>query len=291
MAIFLDGLANVAAKVPAPLTYRLPDGYTAESYAEYCVQQVEKKFQDLGPDRVLGFVMEPVGGLASGCVVPLASYMNAVRRICSKYGAFLIFDEVLCGTGRTGKFLAADHWPEARPDIVALAKGLGSGYVPLGAVLASASVIDEIAQTTGFNFMHTYAANPVACAAGNAVLDEYERLDLVTAASTRGRYLREHLTELQRKYPAIGDIRGLGLLMAVEIVEDRQTKKSFDSSYRVMDRIRRAGLDNGLILYARQTAGGKYGDWFMISPPLTITEAECDELAARLDKTFDQVFE
>jgi adenosylmethionine-8-amino-7-oxononanoate aminotransferase len=291
MSTFLDGLVHLGAKVPAPLTYRVPHGFTAESYTEHCIRQVEEKFLELGPERVLGFVMEPVGGLASGCLVPSARYMDAVREICSKYGAFLIYDEVLCGTGRTGKFLAAEHWPEARPDIVVLAKGLGSGYVPLGAVLAPARMIDEIAQSTGFNFMHTYAANPVACAAGIAVLEEYERHDLVGAAASRGRHLRAHLLELQRRFPAIGDIRGLGLLMAVEIVEDPETKKSFDASVRIIERIRRAGLDNGLILYARQTAGGKYGDWFMVSPPLTITEAECDELAARLGRTFSDVFE
>ncbi len=283
--IFLDGFGVVAERVPAPLSYRLPGNLSAEAHALQCADALEQRILAVGPETVLGFVIEPVGGLATGCLVPPASYFAAIRRICTKYGVKLVFDEVLCGSGRTGRYLAAHHWPDALPDLVVVAKGLGSGYAPLGAVLAPARMVDEVSFKTGFNFMHTDAANPIGGAVGLAVLDEYERLDLVRAAAERGKYLRARLEALQESRLCMGDIRGLGLLMAVEIVASRATKQPFPPAFGPIDRVRILGLQNGLIIYARQTAGGKYGDWFMVSPPLTISESECDELVERLDAT------
>ncbi len=287
LAPFLEGFAHVSDKVPAPLSFRLPDGHSAQSYADFAADALEAKLRELGPETVLAFVIEPIGGLATGCVVPPDGYIRRIREICRRADVFLVFDEILCGTGRTGTFLAAHHWPDALPDLVVMAKGLGSGYAPLGAVLIPASLAGRLSDLTGFNFSHTYNANPITCATGLAVLDEYERLDLVHAAAERGAYLRGALETLAADCPVIGDIRGRGLLMAVELVADKATKAKLPECFQPTEKIRIHGLDNGLILYSRRTAGGKYGDWFLIAPPLTITEAECDELVSRLRVTLE----
>lgn len=282
---FLDGFAIKSEKVPAPFSYRLPDGFTIESYAEQCAGELEKRIETLGADSVLAFVIEPIGGLATGCLVPPESYFNRVREICTRYGIYLVFDEILCGSGRSGKFLAAHHWPEALPDIVVLAKGLGSGYAPLGAVLIPQGMVARLSNLTGFNFSHTYNANPVTCATGIAVLQEYDRLDLTAMAAERGVYLKRKLMELMKTCPVIGDVRGMGLLMAVEMVSSQSTKAQFPSSFSSTEKVRIHGLKNGLILYSRATANGKYGEWFIVAPPLIITRQECDELVERLERT------
>lgn len=282
---FLEGFAEPSHKVPAPLTYRTPPGCDAVDYARHCADRLEEKIRELGADNVLAFVIEPVGGLSTGCVVPTADYMHRIREICTRHAVHLVFDEVLCGMGRTGKFLAAHHWPDALPDIITMAKGLASGYSPLGAVLAPASLVDELAELTGFEFQYSYNANPVSSAAGLAVLDEYERGDLINRAARLGSVLRAGLNRLRTAHPIIGDIRGLGLLLAIELVADQQTKRSLPSELRPTDKIRIHGLNNGLIIYARPTSGGKFGHWFLVSPPLTITEEEIAELIDRLAAT------
>jgi adenosylmethionine-8-amino-7-oxononanoate aminotransferase len=200
-----------------------------------------------------------------------------------------VFDEILCGMGRTGKFLAAHHWPDSLPDIVTMAKGLGSGYSPLGAVLAPAAMVDELAGLTGFEFQYSYNANPVSSAAGSAVLDEYERFGLTGRAAVVGTMLRNGLERLKTKVPIIGDIRGMGMLLAVELVADQGTKAPLAAELQPTDRIRIHGLNNGLIIYSRPTSGGKYGHWFLVSPPLTITREEVVELLGRLEATLDDL--
>jgi len=285
LAPFLEGFATTSEKVPAPFSYRLPDNHTPASYARYCAEALEQKIIELGAQNTLAFVIEPVGGLATGCVVPPADYFRAIREICTRHRVYLVFDEVLCGSGRTGKFMAAHHWPEALPDIVVKAKALGSGYAPLGAMLAPAAMVDELAALTGFEFTYSYNANPICCAAGLAVLDEYERLDLVACAAQRGAALRAALEDLQARSPIIGDVRGLGLLLAVEVVADKQTKAFLPAHTLPTERIRIHGLRNGLMIYSRATSGSKHGHWFMVAPPLTISEEECGELVRRLEAT------
>ncbi len=288
---FLEGFATPSPRVPAPLSYRLPEGLDEEGYAAKCAVSLEELVFALGPESVLAFVLEPVGGLATGCVVPPTSYMESIRAICDRYGIFLVFDEVLCGAGRTGRFLAAHHWPTVQPDVVVLAKGLGAGYVPLGATLMPAALVDRLASLTGFGYTHTYSANPIACAAALAILDIYENENLEMKAREMGAYLRSGLERLLSESPMIGDVRGLGLLLAVEVVADKRSKASYPAAAKIIDRIRIAGLDNGLLIYGRRTASGKYGDWFMVSPPLTISDKECDDLLARLKVTLEAVCE
>jgi len=282
-------MAVFSTKVPAPLTYRLPENHDLESWSRQAAQAVEDAVLGLGPENVLAFIIEPVGGLATGANVPPDSYLRAVRRICDHHGVLMIFDEIMSGAGRTGRFLAAHHVPDAMPDLVALAKGIGAGYTPLGAMLAPARLVDELAGLTGFNYGHTYNANPVSCAAGCAVLSELEERDLVTAARTMGDHLRRRLLEIQERSAIIGDVRGRGLLMAIEIVADREAKTPFPADIVTPDLIRIAGLKRGLIIYSRRTSGGRFGDWIMVSPPLTVTAAELDEIAERLEATLNDV--
>jgi adenosylmethionine-8-amino-7-oxononanoate aminotransferase len=168
-----------------------------------------------------------------------------------------------------------------------MAKGLGSGYSPLGAMLAPARMVDELAGLTGFEFQYSYNANPVSCAAGLAVLDEVERLDLVACAAARGVQMRAGLEDLKARSPIVGDVRGLGLLMAVELVADRDSKALLANDLLPADKVRIHGLRNGLMIYSRPTSGGRYGHWFIVSPPLTITEEECRELLGRLEATLN----
>ncbi|MCP4073938.1 MAG: aspartate aminotransferase family protein [Hyphomicrobiales bacterium] len=285
MKPFLQGFAEPTPKIPAPLTYRLPPNHDIKSYARQCADALESRIGELGASNVLAFVIEPVGGLSTGCVVPPREYIHQIREICTSHDIHLVFDEILCGMGRTGKFLAAHHWPDALPDIVTMAKGMASGYSPLGAVLAPAIMVDELADLTGFEFQYSYNANPVSSAAGLAVLDEYARLDLTNNAIVTGAKLRKGLESLKSKLPIIGDIRGLGMLLAVEIVADQTTKASFENGLQPTDLVRIHGLNNGLMIYSRPTSGGKYGHWFLVSPPLTITPEETTELLERLERT------
>lgn len=286
LAPFLADFQPLQERVPAPLTYRVPDNHTPETYARYCAEALDAKINQLGPENVLAFVMEPVGGLATGCNVPPADYHRMVRKICSKHGIALVFDEILCGTGRTGKFLAAHNWPDALPDIIVMAKGLGSGYTPLGATLMPAKWADRLAEHTGFGFSHTYCANPVSCATGVAVLEEYERQNVIANTVEQGAYLRKGLELMMKDSPVIGDVRGMGLCMAVEIVADKATKAPFPVSFAPTDYMRIAGLKNGLIIYARRTAKGRNGDWIIVAPPMNVTRRECDECLTLLRTTF-----
>jgi len=278
---FLDGFAPAARTVPAPLSYRIPEGETPESYAMACAAALEAAILEAGPETVLAFLIEPVGGLSTGAVVPPVKYFRAIRDICTRHGVFLVFDEVLCGAGRTGQFITAHHWPDALPDVIVMAKGIGAGYAPLGAMLAPARMVDELAGSTGFEFSYSYNANPICCAAGIAVLDEFERLNLVDKARIHGETLRRGLEEIMAGSAILGDVRGIGMLLAVEMVADKASKRPLPNGFQPTERIRIHGLENGIMLYSRPTAGGRYGHWFIIAPPLTITEAEIAKLLRR----------
>jgi adenosylmethionine-8-amino-7-oxononanoate aminotransferase len=283
LAAFMEGFAVASDTVPAPSSYRIPGDHTPESYAAECARALETKIRELGPENVLAFVIEPVGGISIGAVVPPAQYFRDIREICTRHGVYLVFDEILCGAGRSGKFITAHHWPDALPDIIVKAKGLGAGYSPLGAMLAPASMVDELAELTGFNFSYSYNANPISCAAGLAVLDEFDRLGLVERACTVGATLRGGLEAIMERSPILGDVRGMGMLLAVEMVADKETKEPLPNELMPGERIRICGLDNGVMLYWRPTAAHWLGHWFMVAPPLTITDEECQELLRRTE--------
>ncbi len=278
-------MTRLMPKVPAPFTYRLPEGHTAESYAEHCAAALEESILREGPETVLAFFLEPVGGLATGALVAPDRYYARVREICSRHGVLLVFDEVMSGAGRTGQFLAAHHWPEARPDIVTLAKGIGAGYAPLGAVLASREMVDAVAEAGGFMHGFTYASNPLSCAIGHAVVSETVDRGLIPNAAAMGDRLRQRLQEVQKGSRVMGDIRGKGLLMAIEIVGDRETKAILPAQTQAIQRIVELGMERGLLLYSRRTANGLYGEWLMVAPPLIVDAPQIDIIAGLIGET------
>ena len=271
-------------KVPAPLSYRLPEGHTQESHAMACAEELALTIEREGPETVLAFIIEPIGGLSTGAVVSSAAYFERVRQICDRHGVLLIYDEIMSGAGRTGEFLAAHHWRAARPDLVTLAKGLAAGYTPLGCLLAPDRIVDAVASHGGFVHGHTYFTNPLSCAVANAVMDEVERLDLVARARDRGVGLRRRLEALAERSPLVGDVRGLGLLTAIELVADKTTRRALPPEFNAPAKLTAHGLRHGIALYNRRANLGAFGDFQMITPPLTISEPELDELVERLER-------
>jgi adenosylmethionine-8-amino-7-oxononanoate aminotransferase len=263
-------------RVPAPLSYRIPDGQDAASFARHCLVALEETIQREGPETVLALIMEPIIGLSGGAVSAPDFYYGEVRRICDRHGVLLIYDEVISGAGRTGRFLAAHHWPEARPDLVVLAKGLGGGYYPLGAFLAPAAMVAAVAEKPGFHYGHTLKGSPLGCAVGLAVLRETLDRGLVANAEITGAYLRQRLGALIPNIPILGDVRGRGLLNAIEIVADQATKAMLPRELDVIGDIKAIALEKGLLIYGRRSHGGKYGDWLMMTPPLIATPADID---------------
>lgn len=278
-------LLRAVQRVPAPLSYRLPPNHTVGTYAAACAAALEEAILREGPETVLAFILEPVGGLATGALVAPAAYYEEVRRICTRHGVALIYDEVMSGAGRTGKFLAADHWPVARPDVAVLAKGLSAGYAPMGAALFPAAMVERVAAAGGFMHGFTYSAHVMNCAVGAAVLREVEEADLSGNAERMGRLLRARLDAIAANSPIIGEVRGLGLLLAMELVADRGSKAMIPLERVAPQRVGELALRHGLALYCRRTSRGAYGDWLMVSPPLTITEEEVGELSDRLAAT------
>ena len=271
-------------KIPAPFTYRLPPNHTCESYARHCAQALEAQIISEGPETVLAFIMEPIGGLATGALVAEDIYYSMVRDICTRYGILLIYDEVMSGAGRSGKFLAADHWPQARPDLVILAKGIAAGYTPMGCVLVSAEMVNSVAEAGGFMHGFTYFANPLSCAIGHAVLTELVEHDLMNNAAARGAELKARLQAIAAESAIVGDVRGLGLLLAVELVADKESKRQLPLELVAPSRFQAIALEQGLAVYSRRTAGGRFGDWFMVSPPLTVSSEQVEEIAQGLAK-------
>ena len=281
-------LAKVMPKVPTPFSYRLPENHDINSYARECAKKLEEVILAEGAENVLAFIIETVGGLSSGGLVAPDHYYETIREICTQYGILLIYDDVMAGAGRTGKFLSADHWPNARPDLVTLAKGVAAGYTPIGAVMAPNEIVSAVVDAGGFQHGHTYAANPLSCAIGEAVIDEMIDNDLMVNASEMGHYLMLRLKELANESYVIGDIRGKGLLLAAELVADKETKRMLPIECRAVYRLVEIGINNGLLLYTRKTANGEFGEWVMISPALTISKSEADELVELLRLTILQ---
>lgn len=288
--VIFGPMMTVMPKVPAPFTYRFPenfDGHTVDSYSDYCANQLEEQILAAGPENVLAFIMEPVGGVATGALVPPDSYYTKVRSTCDKYGVLLIFDEVMSGTARCGKFLAAHHWPDALPDIAIIAKGLGAGYTPLGAVLAPNRIVDTVVEFGGFLHGHTYSGNPLSSAIGYAVIEEIIRMELMENSLKMGALLRAKLVDVMNNSTVIGDVRGLGLLNAIEVVADKETKEVFKSEDQATYRLAEIARKHGLQIYSRRAASGRYGEWLMATPPLIVNEKEIEEYVGLITRTFD----
>lgn len=264
--------------------YRCPYGLERCSCNVPCAEELERIIKYEGADSVAAFVLEPVTGTTATATVPPVEYMQRIREICDKYDVLLCCDEVITGLGRTGRNFAVDHFG-VTPDLISVAKGLGGGYVPIGAVIAHKKVVDAIANGSGIlEHSYTFAGMPIATAGANAVVKYIIDNDVVDMAARNGALLLEKLKAALGDIPAVGDIRGIGMLAGVELVSDRESKTPFDPALGIAGKISAYCLDKGLLVLSgvTGTADGVVGDALQISPALTMTPEEMDVAIAIL---------
>jgi taurine--2-oxoglutarate transaminase len=265
-----------------PYCYRCSFGLRYPECDLHCARSIEELILYEGPSTVAAVVVEPVTG-GNGAIVPPPNYLNVLREICDRYGILLIADEVICGFGRTGRWFGVEHW-SVTPDIMTLAKGITSGYVPLGAVI----VTDQVARHFEREVLPlgcTYSAHPLACAAGVAAIEAYRDEGLIENAAKMGTVLLHRLKEMASRHSLIGDVRGLGLIACIELVRDRRTRKAFvewNTTSETTDLIKRKLLARGVFTYVRW-------NWIFIAPPLCITEDEIDQGLVAIDETLTEL--
>lgn len=271
---------GAARHTSTPYEYRCP---FPDTHPDGCgvrhAEALERLILELGPDQVAAFIAEPISGAALGACVPPEDYWPAIAEVCRTHGVLVIADEVMTGFGRTGAWFGSDHFG-LRPDLLVAAKGASSGYWPWGLAVASGEVHDAL-QEGGFTHGFTYSHHAVGAAAARAVLARLREHDLVTASAERGAQLAEALRTELGDHPAVGDLRGRGLLRGIELVADRETKRPFARVERVVEQVVAAGKRRGVLLYSSSgCADGTEGDLILLGPPLVITEAQTDELAS-----------
>ena len=264
--------------------YRLKrDDESLDAYGQRAANALEEELLRVGPETVIGFMAEPVVGATAGALTPAPGYFRRIREICDKYDILLILDEVMCGMGRTGTLFACEQDGVA-PDIICVAKGLGAGYQPIGAMLCTAEIYDTIKDGSGFfQHGHTYMGHPTAAACGVAVVSAILDRGLLPRVREQGEKLRGRLEDRFGQHPHVGDIRGRGLFRGIEIVEDRETKAPFDPSRGVAAKIKKAAFESGLICYPMSgTIDGRQGDHILLAPPFIIEDGQLDELTDKL---------
>jgi len=261
------------------------------AYGQRLVRELEQEVQRLGPERVIAFVAETVGGATLGCVTPVPGYFEGVRAVCDKYGVLLILDEVMCGMGRCGTLYACER-EGVVPDLICIGKGLGAGYQPIGALLASAKIYDAVVTGSGFfQHGHTYTGHATACAGALAVQRAVRNRGLLAKVRERGAGLEARLRARFGQHPHVGEIRGRGLFWALELVEDRASKRPFDARRKISSTLKLQALENGLMCYPMAgTLDGVSGDHVVLAPPYIITEAQLDEIVDKLARSIEQVF-
>jgi len=287
--IYTPLLTDVSHIAPC-YAYALADeGEDATAYGLRAAQELEDEILRVGPDTVMAFMAETVVGATLGAVTAAAGYFTRIREICDRYGVLLILDEVMCGMGRTGHLFAceAEH---VRPDILCIAKGLGGGYQPIGAMLCSQDIYDTIARGSGFfQHGHTYNAHPIACAAALAVLRAILDRDLLARVQTMGEKLGIALNARLGQHACVGDIRGRGLFVGIELVADRDTKRPFAREMAVAAKIKSSAFENGLICYpVNGLRDGYSGDGILLAPPFIITDSAIDELVEKLARSVEK---
>ncbi len=254
-----------------------------EQYGLRLARELDAAIERLGSGEVIAFIAETVGGATSGVLTPVPGYFKAVREVCDRHGVLLILDEVMCGMGRTGTLHACEQ-EGVTPDLLVVAKGLGGGYQPIGAVFAQKKIVDAMSQGSGFfQHGHTYLGHAVACAAALAVQQVIERDGLLARVRERGAQLERLLRETFGGHPHIGDIRGRGLFWGIELVRDRATKAPFDPTLKLHARIKKEAMARGLMVYPMGgTVDGRYGDHVLLAPPFIIGESELALIGQRL---------
>ena len=256
---------------------------TPEQYGERLARELDAAIQEVGSDRVIGFVAETVVGATLGAVPAVPGYFKRVREVCDRHGVLLIVDEVMCGMGRTGTLHAVEQEGIA-PDLMTIAKGLGGGYQPVGAVLAATKIVDAIKRGSGmFQHGHTYIGHAVGAAAALAVQRVIQRDGLLAKVRADGAYFEQRLRESLGSHANVGDIRGRGFFWGVELVEDRATKRTFDPALKLHAKVKAEAMQRGLMCYPMGgTIDGRLGDHVLLAPPFIATRAELDEIVARL---------
>jgi adenosylmethionine-8-amino-7-oxononanoate aminotransferase len=269
--------------------YRLQDAGEGDTdYAARSAQALEDKILELGPDQVIAFVAETVVGATLGAVPPVADYFKRIRSICDRFGVLLILDEVMCGMGRTGTLHACEQ-EGISPDLMVIAKGLGGGYQPVGAVLLGGHIFDAFSKGSGFfQHGHTYMGHPMAAAAGLAVQEVIRRDNLLANVLAMGNHLQRRMEERFANHHHVGDIRGRGLFRAVELVADRDTKKPFAAQSKLHARVKREAMMRGLMVYPMGgTIDGKSGDHVLLAPPFIVNEGQVNVIVDRLGDAID----
>ncbi|MEO1747589.1 MAG: aspartate aminotransferase family protein [Pseudomonadota bacterium] len=260
------------------------DHETLEQYALRAANELEEEVQRLGPQNVMAFVAEPVVGATAGAVPPAEGYFKRIREICDQHGILLILDEVMCGMGRTGTLFACEQ-DGVKPDICAIAKGLGAGYQPIGAMMCTEDIYQTIVDGSGFfQHGHTYLGHPVAAAAALAVTTKLIDGGLVEACARQGTKLRAELQNRFGQHAHVGDIRGRGLFLGLELVQERETKTPFERDLKVAPHLKSAAMEAGLICYPMQgTIDGRRGDHVLLAPPFIISDDQIGELVDKLE--------
>ncbi|MFT6226868.1 MAG: adenosylmethionine-8-amino-7-oxononanoate aminotransferase [Paracoccaceae bacterium] len=282
-----EPMMRTMPKIPAPRAWLDGLDPDAEATGHHYADMLEAQILQEGPETVLAFIVEPVGGASTGALLNPPGYLARIRDICDRYGILLIHDEVMSGGGRTGTFFAAEKDGVA-PDIIAVSKGFAAGYAPLGAMIAHDRIVDPVLDGGGFLHGFTYAGNPLACAAGLAVIQEVEDQNLMANAAHMGAKLKARLTALMQRYGFIGDVRGTGLLLAFELVSDRGTRAPLPKGLNAYNRLVDIAHEEGLIIYARRSRGGHDGDHFLVAPPMILTEDDLEEIMSGLIRSLDR---
>ena len=271
-------------RVPAVSEYRCPNPAHPVDCARFHADRLEEAIEGTGPERVAVFVAEPIGGATSGAAVPPDGYWEAIGEVCRRHGVLILADEVMTGFGRTGEWFGSDHFG-LRPDLLIAAKGASSGYWPLGLAIASGPIHDAIEDGGGLVHGFTWSHHPVGSAVGLAVLDRIRELRLVDRARTQGEMLLARLRTALEGNPLVGDVRGIGLLICVELVEDRESKRPFPRSARMTERVLERAMEIGLILYpSTGNVDGSNGDYLLIGPPLTVLDDEVELIVDRVTR-------
>ena len=262
---------------------------TPEQYGQRLVAELEATIQRLGGDKVIAFVAETVGGATAGVLTPVPGYFKGVRELCDRHGILLILDEVMCGMGRTGTLHACEQ-EGVVPDLLTIAKGLGGGYQPIGAVLAQSRIVETFRKGSGlFQHGHTYLGHAVACAAALAVQRVIQRDGLLAQVRDRGARLQQLFQEAFGDHPHVGDVRGRGLFWGIELVADRASKQWFDPELKLHARIKRAAMAEGLMCYpAGGSVDGRCGDHILLAPPFISTPDELAQIVQRLRSAIDK---
>jgi adenosylmethionine-8-amino-7-oxononanoate aminotransferase len=263
-------------------------GETPRQYGERLVRELESKISELGPETVIAFVAETVGGATCGAIPPVEGYFKAIRELCDRHGILLILDEVMCGMGRTGTLHACEQ-EGISPDLMAIAKGLGGGFAPIGAVLVGERVFGAFERGSGFfQHGHTYTGHPLACAAALAVQRVIRRDDLLANVRRQGEHLTRRLVERFGNHHHVGEVRGRGLFQAVELVRDRSSKEPFDPGHKLHARIKQEAMARGLMVYPTGgTIDGARGDHVLLAPPFIVDTTAVDTIVERLGEAID----